>query len=353
MKVTVLGAGAIGSMLGALIKNHEPEMDVVLMMRGEHGQATLDQGTIRLDGDWGTYDVPVRVSFDAEDVAGSDFLLCTVKSQDTEDAIRSVSDHLGEAIVISIQNGINDDVMLRYVPRERVVMGMTATNMAVLKPGSVSLQLGGTTMVGPHADSSNLRAASAAADLLRKTRLEIDEHENILGIRYNKLAMNALGYASCLSAANFITDAICHRGWRATVGRPIIDECIDTFQAAGIELAKIPGRPDVRGIRGLLKKLDLPIVGAFIGMAAKRIYNKKPIVFSLYQDLKRGKKTEVEYINGHVVELARQHGLDAPFNQQVVEITHELESRGAASFLSRDEVIQRFRSLKMQAAQAV
>ena len=350
MKVSVVGAGAIGSMLGGLIKYHAPEIEVLLIMRGEHGERVSEDGAIHLDGPWGRHDVPVDISSDVEDITGSDFVLLTVKSQATEEAIQSAAPHLGEAIVISIQNGINDDTLLAHVPAHRLVMGMTATNMAILEPGSVSLQLDGSTVVGPFEDGSNLQAAGQAAELLRKTSLQIDEHPNIRGVRYTKLAINALGYASCLSDSNFITGAVCNRPWRQRVGLPIVDECVAAFEKAGIEMAKIPGRPDVERFRGVLRLLNKPLIGDVVAFAAKRMYNKKPIVFSLGQDLRHHKRTEVDHINGAIVRLAESHGLQAPCNAKVVELVHELEARqtGDSSsnvFFSPDEVIARFQQI--------
>jgi len=342
MKISVLGAGAIGSMLGGLIKHHAPDLDVVLIMRGDHGQKVDEQGAVRLQGPWGSRDVPIAVSFDVSDIAGSDFVLLTVKSQSTEEAIRSAVPHLGNAIVISIQNGINHETLLQHVSPGRLVMGMTATNMAVLEPGSVSLQLDGPSVVGPVPGHADITPAAQAASVLQKTALRFDEHPNVLGVQYNKLAINALGYASCMSASNFITDAVCNRSWRHHVGRPIIDECVRAYEKAGIELARIPGRPDMEKIQGFLRLLDKPVLGALVGFGAERIYNRKPIVFSLYQDLKRQKKTEVEHINGAIVRLAKSHGIEAPYNAKVVEMVHRLEKRDGGGFFVRDEVVEEF-----------
>jgi 2-dehydropantoate 2-reductase len=267
----------------------------------------------------------------------------TVKSQDLDGAMSAASPHLGDCIVASIQNGINDQTLERFIAPSRLVMGMTATNMAILEPGAVSLQLDGATVVGPSPQGTNAAAARAVADLLKKTALQVVEHPNVLGVRYNKLAINALGYASCISNSNFITEAICFGPWREVVGRPIVEECLAIFGRAGIGLAKIPGRPDVGGLARLLRLLDTPLLGSAVAAGARRLYNKKPIVFSLTQDLRRGKATEVDYINGQIVRLAERHGLSAPCNALVVELVHQIQRRGPSGFLAREEVIQRFR----------
>jgi 2-dehydropantoate 2-reductase len=345
MKISVLGAGAIGSMLGGLIKHHVPRSEVLLLARGEHGRAVRDAGQLRLEGSWGAHEVPVTVADDVAELIDSDYVLVTVKSHDTEQAITAAVPYLGDAIVISIQNGINDDVLARYVDPRRLVMGMTATNMAIVRPGLVSTQLDGVTVVGPRPDGVNAQAANKAAELLRSTRLQTQEHPNILGVRYNKLALNTVGYASCLSRSNFITEAVCYRPWRRQVGLPLAQECIRVFERAGITLARIAGRPDIYGFTRFLKRLDSPLMGPLVGAAARMIYNRKPIIYSLYQDLLHGKKTEVDFINGEIVRLAAASGSRAPYNTTVVALCHELERRGAAEFWTREQVIERLAAI--------
>lgn len=346
MKVSVLGAGAIGSMLGGLIQHHSPQWNVVLIARGQHGQAMCRRGAVRLEGPWGSWEVPIQASQDVADLAGSDCILVTVKSQDLKAALGAASPYFGESLVASIQNGINDEVLSRFVPPGRSVMGMTATNMAIVEAGVVSLQLDGVTVVGATPDRTNAAAARAVAELLKTTSLEVIEHPNVLGVRYNKLAINALGYASCISNSNFITEAVCFGPWRKAVGRPIAEECMAVFRRAGIELAKIPGRPDVSGLARFLRLLDVPLVGTAVAAGACRLYNRKPIVFSLAQDLRRGKTTEVDHINGQIVRVAEDHGLAAPCNALVVELVHQLQQRGPGDFMPREEVIRRFQQLE-------
>ena len=345
MKISVLGAGAIGCMFGGLIKFHAPELDVLLIVRGEHGRVVCEQGHVRLDGPWGSRNVPVASSFRVEDIAGSDVVLLTVKSQSTDQALRDAAPYLGNAIVLSIQNGINDQVIAGSVPLSKIVMGVTTTNMAVLEPGSVSLQLDGSTVLGPPTGHDNHEVVRRAASVLRRSGLRVIENANALGIRYNKLAINALGYASCLSRSNFITEALCHKQWRQQVGVPIVEECIQTFHCAGIALEKIPGGPDIRRILRATRVLDKPLIGGMVAQGAKWRYNRKPIVFSLGQDLLRGKPTEVDYVNGQVTRLAGNHDLSAPYNQRVLDLVHQIEQRGKAGFFSREEVIAQFQTL--------
>jgi 2-dehydropantoate 2-reductase len=345
MKVSVLGAGAVGSMFGALLKRDAPHLDVTLIVRGEHGRAIHDRQAVIVEGPWGERSVPVRASFDCADIAGSDIVFVTVKSHASEDAAGEAAPYWSDAAIVSIQNGINERLLARHANLRQLVMGMTATNMAIVEPGRVSLQLGGATILGPPLGHAVSERVTVATDVLRRIRcpqLQFGSSSGISGMRYNKLAINALGYASCLSASNFITEALCHRPWREAVGLPIIAECRRVFARAGIPLQTIPGVPNLRRIGRLTRMMSWPMIGRGIRFGARRKFDRKPIVFSLRQDLERGKTTEVEHINGEIVRLAATVGLAAPMNAEVVRMVHELEQGGAGSFFSRDEVIRRF-----------
>ena len=340
MKVSVLGAGAIGSMLGGLIKHHRPETDVVLIARGAHGQAMSDHGQVVLDGPWGRVASPLRVSFDVQDLAGSDYVLLTVKSQATEAAIVSAGPYLDDATLISIQNGLNQNLLARHVPEEKTVIGVTATNMVVSAPGQVTLQLDGVTILGPPRGADLAPHVRAAQALLQETGMRFEARGNIVAYQGNKLAINAIGYAACLSQSNLVSEALTDRAWRETVGLPLLEECLDTFHRAGISLLPIPKAPTAARIRWFSKRLNSPLMGPVLRWGVKRFY-RKPIMYSLGQDLANRKTTEVDFINGEIVRMAEAHGGKAPCNAKIVELVHEMEARGDGVFFSQQEVVER------------
>ena len=94
-----------------------------------------------------------------------------------------------------------------------------------------------------------------------------------------------------------------------------------------------------------MRLMNAPIMGPTIALGARRLFNRRPIIFSLQQDLQRGKPTEVDYVNGEIVRLARSVGLAAPANELVVDLVGELERRGDGTFFAREEVASRFDAL--------
>jgi 2-dehydropantoate 2-reductase len=348
MKVSILGAGAVGSMLGGLLQSDSPDLRVLLIGRGEHGRKMCERQSVIIDGPWGSRVVPIQATSDVTEIADSSIVLLTVKSQDTELAARSAQPYWTNAVVVSIQNGINRSTLARYVKPEQLIMAVTASNMNLVEPGRVSLQLCGATVLGPAQDDDR-KAVEIAADLFARigsAPLPFVANANSLGAQYQKLAINALGYASCLSASNFISEAICFADWRSAVGLPLLRECRQLLNIANVRLQRIPGTPSLSQLELLMNSMNIPVVGSAVAVAARRLFDRKPIVFSLLQDLRRCKPTEVDYINGEFVRLANSLRQCAPINATVVDMVHELERRNDRSCFSRDEVIRRFQSLQ-------
>jgi 2-dehydropantoate 2-reductase len=133
------------------------------------------------------------------------------------------------------------------------------------------------------------------------------------------------------------------KNWRRAVALPVLDEGLEILRAADVQLIPIPGLSDIFRLRRLLALFDrLPGTDAVV-RAALAAARKKPLVFSVYQDLCRGRPTEIEFVNGEIVRLARQVGAEAPNNALTVAMVHELEQRDPVDFFEPNEVIARFR----------
>ena len=180
---------------------------------------------------------------------------------------------------------------------------------------------------------------------MKRTGLRMEMEQDIQGVQYNKLLMNTMGYASVLSASDFITDGILCRTWRRTIARPLVAEGLAILQRACVQLRRTSGFSDVIRFRRLLRLLDMPLLDRTVKIVVNGLLRPKRIVYSVYQDLVRGKETEIDFVNGEIVRLAEEHGTTAPFNAQVVKMIRELEERGPGSFFLKGEVISRFRNL--------
>ncbi len=346
-KISVVGAGALGTMFGGLIKRHNPELEVVLIARGEHCRVMRDRGHAELRGSWGRYEVPVIASSDPADVSDSDLVLFTVKTQDTAETARQFASAIGDATVVSLQNGINQRVLSKVLRNDRLLVGMTATNMTMIEPGIVSLHRKGVSVIGAATPDVPPALVEQARQTLASSGLKFVASRQILGVQYNKLLFNTMGYASVLSATDFIREGVLNGPWRKSVAIPLLCEGMTVLKAAGIPLQRASGGSDVIRLRRLMHALNTPgldrVVRSLIGL-----FNPSRLVFSVSQDLLSGRPTEIDFINGEIVRLAQECGVDAPYNAEVVRTVHAMEASGVKEFPAREEIVRRFRSLRPQ-----
>lgn len=340
-KISVLGAGALGTLVGGLVQRNRPDLEVVLLTRGGHLEALSQQGFARLDGDWGRFDVPIRATEDPQATEGSDLVVLTVKTQDTAATANAYRELLGKAIVVSLQNGINQRVLRNYVPADRLIVGMTATNMTMLQPGTVTLHRNGTSTIGAASPEVPAESLQAVHDILSASGLKFVVADSILGIQYNKLLFNTMGYTSVLSDSDCIRACLLDRRWRTRVGLPLLEEGQRVLAAAGIDLVPAAGGSDVLRLKKLFRLLNATRLDA-VARTFSRWSGAPRLVFSVYQDLQRGRPTEIDFVNGEIVRLAAEAGTEAPYNATTVAMVHELEARGGRPFFAKQEVVDRF-----------
>jgi 2-dehydropantoate 2-reductase len=126
---------------------------------------------------------------------------------------------------------------------------------------------------------------------------------------------------------------------------PILNEGFAVLEAAGIRLGRTGGMSDVIRFGRLLHLLNTPGIDRSARWVVKQLVRPKKLVYSVYQDLVRGRPTEIDYVNGEIVRLADQCGVAAPYNRLVVQMIHHLEENPSDQFPEHQQVIARFREL--------
>jgi 2-dehydropantoate 2-reductase len=347
-KISVVGAGAIGTLFGGLIKRHNPDVEMVLIARGEHCRVMRDRGYAELCGAWGRYEVPVTASSDPADVIDSDLVLFTVKTQDTLQTAKLFAGTMGNAVVVSLQNGINQRILSNYIRPDRLLVGMTATNMTITKPGVVSLHRNGVSVIGPPTPDVPATAVEQARQTLASSGLKFEASNHIVGVQYNKLLFNTMGYASVLSASDFIREGMLNGPWRKNVAIPLLSEGMAVLKQAGIPLERASGMSDVIRLRRLLYALNAPGLDKLVRSIVSNVFRPPRLVFSVYHDLLRQKVTEIDFVNGEIVRLAQECSMEAPYNAEVVRRVHAMEASSVKDFPAIEKVIRSFRELRPQ-----
>ena len=284
MKICVLGAGSIGSLFGALLARAGNE--VILIGREEHVRAINEKG-LRIVGaeDFTVY--PEALTYAPEEEP--DLMIIATKSYSTAYALRCAYGCIGrETWVLSIQNGLgNEDLALKHTKN---VLGGITTNGAMLAEWGVVEWTGkGITTIGLYPKGRH-QFVETVARTFNEAGIETYVTDNIIGWKWAKVIVNSVinPIGTVLEVKNgFILEDDYLQG--IAVG--IVREGCMTAQQYGIEF-------EVHPLELLWSTLE----------KTRNNYN------SMLQDIRRGKKTEIDYINGKIVEYAEAIGLKVPMN---------------------------------------
>ncbi len=133
-KIAVVGAGAIGSLIGGLLAHAGEE--VTLVGRRAHIEAIRENG-LRIDGVLGPLTIPVRAAETLD--FRPDLVLLAVKTQDVETVCDQAQAHIQSSTIVTLQNGVrSDDMVASRVPKEDIVSGVVMLNAQFLTPGHIT-----------------------------------------------------------------------------------------------------------------------------------------------------------------------------------------------------------------------
>ncbi|AFL95458.1 2-dehydropantoate 2-reductase [Thermococcus cleftensis] len=287
MKIYVLGAGSIGSLFGALLTR--AGNDVTLIGREEQVRAILERG-LRITG-VEEFVVRPRATVHAPEEP-PELLLLATKSYSTKAALECARKCIGpETWILSVQNGLgNEELAMRVTPN---VMGGITTNGAMLMEWGVVKWTGkGITVIGKYPTGGDPFVGEVAG-VLREAGLEVSTTENVLGWKWAKAIVNSVinGLGTVLEVKN---GALKDDPYLEAVSVDVAREGCMVAQQLGVEFEMHP----------------LELLWDTIERTREN-YN------STLQDIRRGKRTEIDYINGKIVEYAGSVGLEAPRNELI------------------------------------
>ena len=293
MKVAVMGAGAIGCFYGGLLARAGAA--VTLVGRPQHVDAVREHGLlVEMGGE--THVVPVGATTSANGVSDADLVLFCVKSGDTEAVGVEMAPHLAPAAtVLSFQNGVDNAARLSGVLGRPVVpvAVYVATDMA--GPGHVRHHGRGDLLIGPSAQSAEIVSLFTAAGIPARVS------EDAIGALWGKLVVNC-AYNALSALTRMPYGRMIRQDGVEAVMRDVVAECRAVAAASGVALA-----PD--------------ILDAVLGLAAMM-----PDQFSsTAQDLRRGKQTEIDHLNGFVVRKGAELGIPTPANRVLLTLVKAAE----------------------------
>jgi 2-dehydropantoate 2-reductase len=331
--VVVVGAGAIGGVTAAKMTGAVQRV-AVLDANEEHVERMRDPGLL-LDELGEERHVQVEAYADPAELDEEfDFALLTLKAPHLEATLGPLRDRGVAKAFVSLGNGLVQDSIARLVGEENLIVGTVEWGATNLGPGHLAQTTRAPFVIG-EVDGSVRDRTWLLASIL-ETVAEVRVTDNIRGQVWSKLLIN-----STFSGLGVVSGLLYREIAEDTAGREaayaLWREGYDVGQAEELDLAEVLGVPaEALVVRGTEDRQGadeaLEVVMGQVG-ATKA---------SMLQDLERGAKTEVDVINGAVVERGQAHGVLTPVNERVVELVHAMEK---SERRPHPEVFQELRSL--------
>lgn len=327
MKIAVIGAGAIG----ALVAGYLSQKDVALTLIGkEKDVAAIGGNGLKVDGVRGSFVIPVKVAGRLE--GSIDLAILAVKTQDIVATMKVNAPALANTPVITVQNGVMaEELLAEFLPQDKVIGSIVMFGATYLEPGKVVHNFEGDWILGKAFTPDDGTLAPISALLAGAFPTPVTD--NIGGMKWLKLFLNL---NNCLAAitgksmqetfAEIETSELSIRLWR---------EALMVVDKAGIRLESLPDFP-VDRLRGLTA---MPIAEA--GKIYSQIMtglSREPLYGSILQSIKRGRPSEIDYLNGEIVRLGEGLTVPTPLNRRMVELVHRVENTG--EFLEPKDILR-------------
>jgi 2-dehydropantoate 2-reductase len=328
-RIVIAGAGSIGCYVGGLLIAGGAHATLLGRQRiadeiGRHGLrlTSLDGLGLSLPAS----DIPITT--DPSALENADIVLVTVKSGATGEMAEIIGAHAPPAsTVISLQNGIgNADTLRRGLPGRTVLAGMVPFNVVHLGEGRFHRGTSGKLII--EAGRPDVAAALSVPHLPVKTAVDIQ------AVLWGKLLLNLNNALNALSGLT-LYEQLQDRGWRRVLGRQQ-EEALCLLKAAGIKpwsMGPLPAR-----LLPAILRLPTPL---FRLLARSAVKIDRCARSSMWEDLERGRPTEIDELQGAVVRLAATIGRHVPVNTRVLQLVREAEANGNGSPRLRPEAIGR------------
>ena len=298
MKIAIIGAGAMGSVIGGLLAKAGNEVTLVDVWR-EAVEAINTKG-LRINDDV----VKVRATDKPADIGVVELVLVFVKCYHTDAAVRNALSLIGpDTVVLSLQNGWgNGPRIAKIVGEEKLLIGVCYHSATVAGPGHV-LHVGkGMTFMGELNGKLSQRLTQIA-ETFQQAGIEVTPTSEVLKEIWSKLALNVCTLPTSALLRFYAPQLVQHE--------PMLELMKDLLQEviAVARAQKIPLDFNERW-------------GAITGLLRRCAPTAKS---SMFQDVEKSRQTEIDVINGAIVEAGERLNIPVPYNRAMVSMIKSLE----------------------------
>jgi 2-dehydropantoate 2-reductase len=317
--IGIAGAGSIGCFVGGMLAAAGKRVTLLARPRVI---AEIERCGLRLtsfDGiDQKLAPDKLALSENPNAFADAAVVLVTVKSADTSGMAEIIAKHAPEdAVIVSLQNGVSNLASLREkLPDRRVLGGMVPYNVIAPGEGRFHRATSGDIVIE--------QDGAGTAEKLSVPGLKMRATDNITAVQWGKLLFNLNNALNALADLP-LRRQLAQRAWRRLYADQVA-EALAAIKAEGIKPVSTAPLP-VSFMPPLLRLPDA-LFEVVLGRTMKIDPEARS---SMWEDLQRGRRTEIDYLQGVITEIADRRGLQAPLSRRIVELIRKAEADGKGS----------------------
>lgn len=333
MKIVVIGAGAIGCLVAAYLKQKDEEVTLVGSSRCVKA---IRNKSIAISGVRGDFQVRVGITDTLSYIP--DLVILATKTQDIDAALKDNYRLLQNSLLVTVQNGVQaDNLAAKYIPKDKIFSSIVMFGATSLEYGKIVHNFEGSWVLGSLFNPGPTETLLSLSLVLDKA-FPVIISQDIKGMKYLKIFINA---NNCLPAIigksmqEVFSDVAISR-----ISVAIWKEAFNIIDKIGIKLVSLPGFP----LENITKLTSMPVEQAAHIFSSMMVnLSKEPLYGSILQSIKRNRLSEIDYLNGEFVRLAKENYLPSPLNKILVEMVHQVEEN--KKFFSKENLIQRTKEL--------
>lgn len=318
MNIAIYGAGSLGTIMGAYLSKTDHIVDLIDTFQEHVDLLNKSGATIT-----GTTDFNISVNaLKPEEINKTyDLILLLTKQTYNKDVLPLVKNILSkDGILLSLQNGVPEEIVQHYIPREHIIAGSVEFGATFKGPGVSKLTTDFNTFKNYALQIGELNGE--ITDRLKELKEVLDNignvhlSDNLIGTKWAKLLINS-AFSGLSAALNCTYGDILDNEFSFTVAMHVVDECIKAGHANNVQFANM-GHHSMEIFENLnysdkLNELMQP---------------SRKLEASMLQDLRKNRKTEVNNINGLVVTVGNKYNIPTPFNKKIVDIVSNASKTG-------------------------
>ena len=328
-KIAVYGAGAMGTVLGAMLTLGGAGNVTLITRNRAHVKGMKTQGAVIVcEGDKKEISVPVQAITPDEMQGKYDVIFLMTKQRYNAEILTNLQDFMHEkTVVCTTQNGLPEESVAKVIGTERTYGAATSFGATFIGGGKVALT---SRMQAMSMEVGGYQNDNAYAPLLTGilscvggqigNENFVKSTDNLLGARWAKLSINAA--FSGLSVVTGLTfGEVAKKRKTRKLALCVLRECMAVAKANGVKLAQMQGH-DMEKMLGGKTAFKRFIAYMVLPFAMKK---HKKLVSGMLKDVQNGRRCEIDFVNGAVVKAGQAVGVETPFNAQIVQLVHEIE----------------------------